>query len=107
MEDEVWDTGNQWGGPSGPRKPAPPFGGMKTRLSPPPAARMRSAMYGNGNESIGEIGGWEDDVQTFSVHMRGLPFRATENDIANVSHSTVYLSLVKWAAFHSLRTCII
>lgn len=95
MEDEVWDTGNQWGGSSGPRTSAAPYGGMKNRLSPPPAARMRNAMYGNGSESVDEVGGWQNEAQTFSVHMRGLPFKATEKDIANVSHSIVYPSLLQ------------
>lgn len=89
MDDEVWNTGNQWGGLSGSRKPAPPFGGLENRLSPPPAARMHNAMYGNGNESVGGGSEWFGETQTFSVHMRGLPFRATENDIANVSFSWV------------------
>ena len=46
---------------------------------------MRNMMYGNGKGmDMGQ--NWEEeDDQRFVVHMRGLPYRATEQDIFNVS----------------------
>ena len=57
----------------------------KSRLSPPPAARMQNMMYGNGSDMDGGLNWDEEDDQRFMVHMRGLPYRATEQDIFNVS----------------------
>ncbi len=55
----------------------------KVELSPPPAARARSTLYGNGQGTA--AGGWDEEEQSYIVHMRGLPFKATEQDIMNVS----------------------
>lgn len=87
-DEDSWGDGGSapWGGnmrtPSLRDGAIPPLS-MKNRLSPPPAARMRNMMFGNGNGN--GLDTWEDEEQRFIVHMRGLPYRATEQDIMNVS----------------------
>lgn len=44
---------------------------------------MRNMLYGNGKGAGLSV--WDDEEQRFMVHMRGLPYRATEQDIMNVS----------------------
>lgn len=56
---------------------------MKKTISPPPAARMRNMMYDNG-KGAANMNKWNEEEQRYIVHMRGLPYRATEQDITNV-----------------------
>lgn len=60
----MWSNGN------GPR-------GLSGRGGP----GMKSGMFSSMNNS----GGWSGGGGTHSIHMRGLPFRATQSDIADVS----------------------
>lgn len=69
--------------------PIPPLG--KGRLSPSPAARMRNMMYGNGKGMDMGPNWEEEDDQRFVIHMRGLPFRATEQDIFKVSNTCLFV----------------
>lgn len=87
MDEESWECSNSWGGnirkSSGLRESSIPSLTAKNRFSPPSVAHMRNLMYGNGKGNT--LSGWDEEEERYIVHMRGLPYRATEQDIMDVS----------------------
>lgn len=94
-----WGNGGGMGGPGGPGGPGNMRGGGMNMSGGGMSMNMGMGMKSNyggpggpGGPGMGRNGGWNSggggggggDVGGYNVHMRGLPFRATQSDIAEV-----------------------